>query len=293
MKNIFGFNRSIHYETEVEVFDGARFITASVTEEKPAETENEKRATVTLPLPLTILQYVFVALFAIGLGIWVSSGMTLSLMIKQSLHVLIILAVGFVGFVTIAIVDVLISKKFAKENGLEKLSEVEEFVELHEVDEEAEAAQEARVKAELGIPDNAVDMDFFSFFYREGPEGIFAIKPFDYMTLEMFAYVEDGYLRIADYNDVYSVAISDMVSVERMDTEITVLGWSKDESFDSETYAEYGFYQNDAGFVVMPYYYVINVKVPAEEGEETDYALLIPPYEAKAFSELTGISFGE
>ena len=290
MKNVFGFNRSIHYETDVEAFDGARFVTSSVSREKPEETENEKKNAVTLPLPLTILQYVFVALFAIGLGIWVSSGKSVSLMIKQSPYVMIILAAGLVGFVTIAVIDVLKSKKFAKENGLEKLSDVEEFVELHEVDEEAEAEQEAKVKAELGIPDNAVDMDFFSFFYREGPEGIFAIKPFDYMTLEMFAYAEDGYLRIADYNDVYSISIADMVSVERMDTQITVLGWSKDESFDSETYAEYGFYQNDDGFVVMPYYYVIKINVPEEDEE---YALLIPPYEAKAFSELTGVSFGE
>jgi len=140
MKNIFGLNKSV---SGGEVFDGAAFITASVAEECTAEVEENKKSAPALPLPLSILQYVFVAMFAIALGIWVSSGKTFELMLQSSVYVPILMAAGFVGFVVIAIIDIAISKKFAKENGLEKVSDVEEFVEIHEVDEEAEAAAAA------------------------------------------------------------------------------------------------------------------------------------------------------
>ena len=192
---------------------------------------------------------------------------------------------GFIGFVVISVIDGIKSKKFATENGLDTLAELEEYAEIHEVDEEAEAQAAAKVKAELGIPEDAVDMDFFSNFYREGPDGVFSIKPFNFMTLEMFAFSDGENLCVADFNNVYSIPKSNITSVEKIEEEITVLGWSKEESFDSETYAEYGFTENEAGFIVMPYYY--SVKVNTDDGEE--FAFLIPPYELGAFTELSGM----
>lgn len=287
MKNIFGLNKSV---SGGEVFDGAAFITASVAEECTAEVEENKKFAPALPLPLSILQYVFVAMFAIALGIWVSSGKTFELMLQSSVYVPILMAAGFVGFVVIAIIDIAISKKFAKENGLEKVSDVEEFVEIHEVDEEAEAAAAAKVKSELGIPEDAADMDFLSFFYREGADGIFPIKPFDFMTLEMFAYKDGDLLCVADYNDVYSIPISAFTSIEKIERSVTVLGWSKDEGFDSEVYAEYGMTETAEGFISLPYYYSARIAIENEDGEAEEFELLIPPYEYKAFSDLCGLN---
>lgn len=287
MKNIFGLNKSV---SEGEMFDGASFITASVAEESPASNEENKQVAPALPLPLAILQYIFVGMFAVALGIWVSSGKTFELMLKSSVYVPILMVTGFVGFVAIAIIDIAKSKKFAKENGLEKVSDVEEFVELHEVDEEAEAEVAAKVRSELGIPEDAIDMDFLSFFYRENANGPYPIKPFDFMMLEMFAYNDGDCLCIADYNDVYSIPKAAFTSVERIERPITVLGWSKDEGFESEDYAEYEMRETEEGFISIPCYYSAKISIQNDEDETEEFELLIPPYEYESFSALTGLT---
>ena len=291
MKNIFGLNKSLYSAEGSEEFDGAPFITAKLSKEEAVEDKEPKKVAPALPLPLSILQYVFVALFAICLGVWVSSGVSFTLMMGDTVYLpTLLMLVGLVGFIVIAIIDVAKSKKFAKENGLEKISEVEDFVEIHEVDEEAEAAEEARVKSELGIPEDAHDMDFLSFFYREGADGVFPIKPFDFMTLEMFAYADGESLHIADFNSVYSIPLSSIKSIEKIEKETTLLGWSKDESFDSEKFSQYGITENSAGFIVISCYYKISISAEMSDDEIEDFCLLIPPYEYDAFSALTGIN---
>ena len=294
MKNIFGLNKSLYSENGSEAFDGAQFISTSLSEENEEKEETSKKELPpALPLPLSVLQYVFVGLFAVATGIWISSGMSYSLMLKNAVHLPIMQAVGLVGFIIIAVFDSVRSKKFAKEHGIKTLTELEEYVELHDEDEDAEAAEEARVRAALKIPEDALDMDFLGFFYRVGENGAFPIKPFDFMTLEMFAYTDGEYLNVADYNDVYSIPLSSFTGIEKCEKETTLLGWSKDDSFDSETYAEYGITENKDGFLVIPYYYSAKLSAENEDGESEEFELLIPPYEYGSFIRLTGLSVTE
>lgn len=283
MKNIFGLNKTLYSETGTEEFDGACFISNSLSSEHQKEVAPQKELP-KLPLALTVLQYLFVAVFAIALGIWVSSGTKLTELMKTSIYIPILMLVGFLGFSVISVIDIMKSKKFAKEHGIENISELEEYAEIHELDEEAEAAEAARVKAELGIPEDALDMDFLSFFYREGDSGPFPIKPFDFMTMEMFAYSDGEHLHIADYNNVYSIEKASIKGIEKTEKETTLLGWSKEESFDSEKYAEFEIKENDEGFIVIPCYYSVRIDADGEE-----YELLIPPYEADALAKLAGI----
>ncbi len=280
MKNIFGLNKSLYGEPGSEQFDGACFITKSLESDSKASDAPEKELP-KLPAALSVIQYLCVAAFAIGLGIWVSSGKAISEMIKSAIYVPILLFGGFAGFLIISFIEIFRTRKFAKENGIENISELEDYGEIHEFDEEAEAETAAKVKAELGIPDDATDMDFLSFFYRQGVEGIFPIKPFDFMTMEMFAYADDEFIHVADYNDVYSISKSSIKNIEKIEKEVTLLGWSKDESFDSEKYAEYGIQENSDGFIVIPYYYSARIDADGEE-----YELVIPPYEIEAFKSL-------
>ncbi len=287
MKNIFGLNRSRGDEDMgADEFDGASFITASVQKDKEPEVTEPKKAAPKLPLPLAILQYVFLIAFTVAFTVWVSSGESIRNLLVLRPIVPYAMFSGFGGFVIIIIIDFARSKKFAKENGIKKVADIEEFVEIHEVDEEAEAAAEATVKAELGIPDNAIDMDFLSFFYREDENGPFPIKPFDFMTLEMFVYSDGEFLHIADYNDVYSIKLSDITGVEQVAREATLLGWSKDESFDSEKYAAFGLTENSEGFIVIPYYYSAFITAENADGESEKFKLLIPPYEHETFLKL-------
>ena len=282
MKNIFGLNNTIYGETGLEEFDGACFISRSLEVEAKVEDE-PKLNPPKLPLPLSILQYVLVIMFALSLGLWLYSGKTMAEMIESSLYAVIMMSVGLVGFIVISVIEALQSKKFANANGIKTLSELEEYEDIHEFNEEAEEAEEKRVKEELGIPEDAKDMDFLSFFYREGEDGPFPIKPFDFMTLEMFAFADEKSLNIADYNDVYSISKSSIKEIEKIEKETTLLGWSKDESFDSPEYAEYEIKENEDGFIVIPYYYSVKI-----EGEE-EFELLIPPYEVEEFRRLSGI----
>ena len=282
MKNIFGLNKTLYGETGLEEFDGACFISRSL--EAEAEVDNEpKLDPPKLPLPLSILQYIFVGMFALALGLWLYSGKTLSEMVVSSLYACIVAVVGLIGFIAITTVEMLQSKKYAKEHGIKTIAELEEYEDIHEPDEEAEEAEAKRVRAELSIPDDARDMDILSFFYREDENGPFPIKPFDFMTLEMFAFADGECVHVADYNDVYSISKSSIKGIEKIEKETTLLGWSKDESFDSPEYAEYGIKENDEGFIVIPYYYSVRIE------DEEEFELLIPPYEAEEFKKLAGI----
>lgn len=283
MKNIFGLNKTLYGETGVEEFDGACFITKSLEAEAEVE-EAPKLEVPKLPLPLSILQYVFIGMFAITLGLWLYSGKSLTEMIESSLYNVIIMAAGLLGFIAISIFEAVQSKKFATKNGISTLSELEEYEDIHDFDEKAEEAAAAKVKSELGIPESASDMDFLSFFYRENENGPFPIKPFDFMTMEMFAFSDGDSLCIADYNDVYSINKSDIKGIEKIEKETTLLGWSKDEPFDSEKYAEYEISENDEGFIVIPYYYSVRVDADGEEFE-----LVIPPYELDEFKKIADI----
>ena len=280
MKNIFGLNKTMYSDIGTEDFDGACFISRSLEGEATVK-EQEKPAAPKLPVPLSILQYLFVAAFAIGLGLWVYSGMAMAEAFKTAIYIPLLLFVGFVGFVALSIVEMIQSKKFAKEMGLDSISDLDDYENIHDTDEDAEQAEEARVKAELGIPEDAVDIDFLSFFYRENENGPFPIKPFDFMTLEMFAFSDEEALHIADYNDVYSINKSDIKEIEKIEKEATLLGWSKDEAFDSEKYAEFDIKENDEGFIVIPYYYSVSISKDDEEFE-----LVIPPYEIDTLKSL-------
>ena len=284
MKNIFGLNKTLYSEEGQEAFDGASFITKSLSNDVDKEEEKSEKAVPKLPIPLSIIQYVCIAAFAIGLGIWLSSGKSMAELIKSSIYVPILLAGGFVGFICMSVIEMINAKKFAKENGIENFSEFEDYGEIHELDEEADAAEEARVRAELEIPEDAIDMDFLSFFYRENESGPFSIKPFDFMTLEMFVFADGESLHIADFNDVYSISKSDIKGIEKIEKETTLLGWSKDDSFDSEKYAEYGITENSEGFIVIPYYYSVRIDANGEE-----YELVIPPYEMQRLSAILGM----
>ena len=282
MKNIFGLNKTYYDDGVAEEFDGSRFISATLSEGEPEAVSAPSKETPPLPALLSILQYVFVALFAIALGIWVSSGKTIALLWQTSPYLLLMMIVGFVGFSVIATIDAVRTKKFAKENGIDSISELEQYADLHEVDEEAEAEEAARVKAELGIPEKALDMDFLSFFYRDGEDGPVAFKPFDFMTMEMFSYADAECLHVADFNCVYSIPKSFITKVEKIDSPAKLLGWSKNESFDSDVYASYGMTETEEGFILIPYYYSAEIKT--DDGEE--FSLLFPPYEADAFEKL-------
>ncbi len=283
MKNIFGLNKTLYSEAGQEAFDGSCFITKSLTEEAQVQ-EQQKPEAPKLPAALSALQYIFVALFAIALGIWLYLGKSFGELIKEMIYIPILMAVGFLGFLIISVIEVINSKKFAKEHGLDTLAELDEYQNIHEVDEDAEEAEEARVRDELGIPADAADMDFLSYFYREDENGPYNIKPFDFMTLEMFVFADDEYLHIADFNDVYSISRSDIKGIEKVEKETTLLGWSKDDSFDSEKYAEYGITENDEGFIVIPYYYSVRIEANGEEFE-----LVIPPYEIDSFKALAAL----
>ena len=279
MKNIFGLNKTLYSEMGSEEFDGASFISRSLSSDIEAE-ENQQPELPRLPVFLTVIQYLCVAAFAVGLGIWVASGTPMSELIKSSVYIPVLLAGGFLGFIVISVIDMINSKKFAKDHGIENMAELAEYGEIHEYDEEAEEAEAAKVKAELGIPEDALDMDFLSFFYREDEDGPFPIKPFDFMTMEMFAFADGDLLNVADFNDVYSISKSDIGEIEKVEKETTLLGWSKEESYDSDKYAELGIKENEEGFIVVPYYYSVKI------GEE--FEIVLPPYEIDAFKALIG-----
>ena len=139
----------------------------------------------------------------------------------------------------------------------------------------------ARAKAELGIPETALDMDFLSFIYIDTENGPVSAKPFNFMTMEMFAYSDEKALHVADYTNVYSFPKDSIKAVEKVEKEVSVLGWSKEEDIDSDKYAPYGMKLSREDFIILPCYYSVKIE---KDGEE--YELAVPPHEFDTFSEL-------
>lgn len=276
MKNIFGLNKYL----KSNVFDGAAFISNTI---KPKEEEKkvDPRSIAVIPKYLWSIKIAGLMLAMSMFILQIFLRMDFMDVLEYAPSIYVFLVIGVADFVALQIIESVKRKKLYKELGIENKSYFTEENDIHEYDEEEEEAEAARVKAELGIPETAFDMDFLSFIYKEEEDGPVSAKPFDFMTMEMFAYSDENALHIADYTNVYSFTKDSIKSVEKVEKETTVLGWSKEEDIDSEKYAPYGMKLSHEDFIIIPYYYSVKIE---KDGEE--YELAVPPHEFDAFNEL-------
>lgn len=270
MKNIFGFEK--YAEGKSSQFDGARFISCS-SDVKPEV--KEKKLPPIIPLYLTLLQYAGLILVCAMVFAYIRANIPFKYIFEEAIYIPLLFIAGTIIYFAIGIYESQKRKKMIK-NG-----ELDDEYEMPEEDEEAENDLEERAKQSLGIPEDAIDMDVLGTIYRTTENGAENVGSFDFITMEMFVFADNEQLHVADYSNVYSFDIGSLGKIERIDSQVTSLGWSKDDEVSAPQYAELNMSLNEQGVLTLPYYY--SVRVSAEDEE---FELAIPPYELSAFSQL-------
>ena len=159
-----------------------------------------------------------------------------------------------------------------------------ESEELEELTEEGDALL-AEIKAELSIPDDALQLDVLCYPYKVKKNG--DVRPYnDFAThtpFEMFVYKADESLCIANCESVYKIPLSQITGIEKRDEKIKLMCWNKEEEINSEKYEHYKMSIDNFGIVHAKGYY--SIMISSDFGE---YFIDVPSYEIDAFRSIIG-----
>ncbi len=133
----------------------------------------------------------------------------------------------------------------------------------------------AMTRRELGIPDTAADLDVLGYFYEvsKGKEKRTRMDNEDYDALDMYVFMEDGHLMLADGECLYAFPLSFITAVRRREIHARIFCWNKETMPNKEPYKSYRIKydeENDV-FTVRSVY--------ALELAASDCEILVPDYE--------------
>ena len=228
-----------------------------------------------LPLPIKILQMidgvVMVVLLRAGLGVVMKDDRLLSELIGKTSW----FPFAFIGSIVIFVFLFLMER-----NQQIKLSKSEEF---HTANNRAET-MEKNIKAELGVPENAKEIDILTFTYLvKKKSSQKEIKPIKVENYEYYIFVENENLYLSSLDTKYCVPLSCIDSITTINSRIDIPFWNKETQYNKGEYKQYKISKNDP-FFKMKKYYVLNVKYQNEL-----WGIYFPCYELPVFEELTGL----
>lgn len=138
----------------------------------------------------------------------------------------------------------------------------------------------------LGIPDDALELDVLAekFIRKDGKPKHKSLDGFnDYQNLDLYVYVQNGTLYLADVECVWAIPCTSLRSMERIKQRCSFPKWNKQEPPDSKTYKRFKITTNQFGTLFAHCY---RVEIADAKG---DFYLLIPDYDAESFTALTGL----
>ena len=142
--------------------------------------------------------------------------------------------------------------------------------------------------SDVGVPEDAEEVDILSFSYVVKKERIIPVIPeygyTPYVNLPMKIYVKDRRLYLADLCRVYSFDLESVRSITRVNGRAEFPFWNKPEELDKELAKLYKVKRHRQSYTVK-YHYVLTVC----EGDE-EYSLFFPPYELPIFERLAEVS---
>lgn len=177
---------------------------------------------------------------------------------------------------------------FLRDRALRK--QAEETVRETPVSELAEVLDRIKqlaeqAKKEMGIPDSAIGIDVLGEQYvtKNGvPKHISAEDGGEYLNLERYAYVQDGSLFLANAAEVMEIPLASLRSMRYMDRRYSFADWNKSEPHNAKKYRRCKVQLS--GGVYSAHCFQIDIA-----DARGSFYLLIPDYEAEAFSALTGL----
>ncbi len=140
------------------------------------------------------------------------------------------------------------------------------------------------VYQELGVPDDAKDIDILSFLYKVKDGNIkitekgMQMAPYLNPAFKIFTDTENLYL--ANLEGKYAFPLSAITSVQTVKKHIRIAGWNKEEAFNKGTYKQYKLTRDNYGCIHCKQYHVVEINYQNET-----YGIYIPCYELPTFEE--------
>ncbi len=141
-------------------------------------------------------------------------------------------------------------------------------------------------KQALGVPDSAIEVDLLAERYVM-QNGVPKHKNIDalneYLNLSFDAFAQDGCLYLADGAELWEISLSSLRRMHRLKPRFCFADWNKTARHNDKKYKPYKITVNQFGSYFA---HCFQVDISDIKG---DFYLLIPDYDADAFSALTGL----
>lgn len=170
-----------------------------------------------------------------------------------------------------------------RNNAMMKSGEVEQFD--ADVQEVVGAAYE-----ELGVPEDAVRIDAFVFRYKEkdGKISVRSMGFFDFINVEIRAYIKDGDLCFADTESVHALPLTSLKNIRTVKKTALFHGWNKELPPTDKSFKPYHVAVNQYESITCKPYYILEAEIRGQT-----WGVYFPGYELSALEALTGLHASE
>ena len=281
MKTLFAIN--LTDDKKNEVVNGNEFVTKTASIQNTdslEENQEELKQSIKksqLPLWLQIVTYICGAYaLIVVLNVLTNLDIGFAQMFKNA-PALIISAIicGFIWLIFFVYSKIKSKRVLAEENVEQQISDIDKDIDA--------------IYAELGVPNDAINVDILMFRYKikDGE-----IKPYGgmqnvpYLNFEIKAYTDGKCLHFADTENIYSFDLSELRSITTVNKRISTMNWNKEEHPRKGEFKQYKITVSDES---VPYilYKPFHILEGEHNGEK--YGIYFPCYELPAFERLTGL----
>ena len=139
---------------------------------------------------------------------------------------------------------------------------------------------------ELGVPEDAVKMDAFVFRYKEknGKISIRSMGFFEFINVEVRAYVKDEALCLADTESVYAIPLKSLRSIQTVKKTAMFQGWNKELLPNDKSFKPYHVGVNQYETIFCKPYCILEAEIRGEI-----WGVYFPSYELPVVEGLTGL----
>ena len=143
---------------------------------------------------------------------------------------------------------------------------------------------EAEANRELGVPEDANELEVFPYHYIGNDNGMGtrnAAKKNHFDNMTVSAWVAEEALCMATAQELFRVPLADIRGCTPIDEEFVVDFWLKEEEPDSETYREFNIRKSGLMAHKCRLYYAVNI-----DGAHGKYEFFVPCYDRDVLKKL-------
>lgn len=262
------------------IVNGSEFISRTVSQQKFEEYDNnienleQTIARSELPLWVQIIKTLCGCFSIIVLSSCIGAGFERAMKNAPGL----IASGAFCGVLWVVLH--FISKKKAKS----VLKEEQADCQLETIKQDASSLYD-----ELGIPNDAVEIDVLTFKYKlkngEIRPRTHGLQTTPYLNAIVKIYATSEELHVADVEKVYSFKKTEIKSIIRVNKRISVSVWNKEEDPRKGKFKQYKMTFNNFGDIFFKPYYILEI-----EKDNQTFGIYFPCYELGTIEKLTGLT---